>query len=83
MFYVNDVDTLAQKIQSWMSARNVENVFLSKDGECLVSSSRKIMLHRGMNTLAIALDLKEVPTRITTFKDLPQDYLVNKFPRRI
>ena len=83
IFTVNeaDVDILAANLESWVSSRNIENALISNDGECILSSSQSINLNSGMLTIARALKLEDAPTRITSFKHLPRDYILHKFPK--
>ena len=81
LFSISGVDltTIVPKLQSWMHKKNIENALITTDGECLISSDRPIFLKCGMATVARGMDMDEVPRRITTFKNLPLDYLIHKF----
>ncbi len=59
--------------------RCVDNVLITTEGNLLLDSSKKIMLHSGVMTLQSALELKDLPTRVTTYTPLPKSFLAHYF----
>ncbi len=73
---VGDVE-LSGKIEAFALKRHIDNVLITTDGHLLLDSAKKIMLNSGVRTIKAALELKDLPTRVTT--PLPSSFLLHYF----
>lgn len=68
------------KVLSFMQGRDIANGMITKDGQMLLSSTKKkIDLNSGMTTLQKCLKLDFTPIRITNYLVLPNDFLKDYF----
>ena len=72
---INDSE-MRRKLDAFCTTRSIENVFVGKDGDILLSSpGKKISLNTGVQTLQGILGLSYTPNLLTQYQPLPSDWL--------
>ena len=84
LFKVNNEDVdqmqpLTVRITNFAKSRNINNVFVTKDGYILFCGEKGIKLNSGMKTLQAALQTMHAPTRVKDVNPLPKRFLQQYF----
>lgn len=73
--------SLKDKVYEFAVARGIDSAMITLDGKLMLcSSKKKLSFNSGVSTIQKQMHLQSVPTRLTGYDPLPNDFIVKHFP---